>query len=316
MTFDLKKEYRGNFSWLYKRTIFLTVHGSNAFGTNLPDSDLDVKGICIPPKEIILGCGSNFKQTEQNDPDLAIYGLQRFMHLAVKCNPSIIELLYTEPKFHIIKTSLGQKLIDNRHLFLSKKAKHTFSGYAISQLKRMRTHRAWLLNPPKNRPQRADYGLEEGKKVSSSVQGAFNNLLERGATFDGAVMELLGKEKKYNTAVNHWKQYENWKKTRNPARAKLEAKFGYDVKHAMHLVRLMRMCREILTTGKANVFRPDAEELLAIRNGAWKYEELISWAEKQDEELNELYEDCNILPHHPDTKKLNNLCVELIEESL
>ncbi len=316
MTFDLKKEYKGNLPWLCDRTIFLTIHGSNAFGTNIPDSDLDVKGICIPPKEIILGFNNKFEQAEQNDPDLVIYSLQKFMYMAANCNPSLIEFLYPEPRFHIIKTGLGQKLINNRHLFLSKKAKHTFNGYAISQLKRMRTHRAWLLNPPKKQPQRADYGLEEGKKVSSSVQGAFDNLLKRGATFDGAVMVLLDKEKKYATAVNHWKQYENWKKTRNPARAKLEAKFGYDVKHAMHLVRLMRMCREILTTGKVIVFRPDAEELLAIRNGAWKYEELISWAEKQDEELNELYEDCNILPHQPDREKLNDLCIELVEELL
>jgi predicted nucleotidyltransferase len=314
--FDLKKEYKGNLSWLYNRTIFLTVVGSHSYGTNIEGSDVDVKGVCIPPKEIILGFDQNFEQSDQIDPDLVIYGLRKFMFLAANCNPNIIELLFTDPKFHLIKTEVGQKLLDHRDLFLSKRAKHTFSGYAISQLKRMRTHRAWLLDPPKKRPQRADFGLEEGKKVSSSVQGAFNSLLEKGASFDGEVMQLLDREKKYNTAVNHWKQYENWKNTRNPARATLEAKHGYDVKHAMHLIRLMRMCREIITTGKVEVLRSDAQELIAIRNGAWSYEQLINWAEIQDKELDELYKISDILPHQPDRKKLNKLCIELVEELL
>jgi len=45
----------------------------------------------------------------------------------------------------------------------------------------------------------------------------------------------------------------------------LEAKFGFDTKHAMHLIRLLRMAREILETGVVHVKRPDAEELSAIR---------------------------------------------------
>lgn len=314
--FDLKTEYKGNLPWLCDRTIFMTVVGSHAYGTNIEGSDVDVKGVCVPPKEIVLGFNQNFEQTEQNEPDLVIYGLQKFMNLAANCNPNIIEILYTDPKFHLIKTDVGQKLLDHRHLFLSRKAKFTFSGYAISQLKRMKTHRAWLLDPPKKRPQRADFGLEEGKKVSSSVQGAFNSLLEKGVSFDGKVMQLLDKEKKYSTAVNYWNQYQNWKKTRNPERAALEAEHGFDLKHATHLVRLMRMCREIITTGKVEVLRPDAQELIAIRNGAWSYEQLINWAEIQDKELDELYKSCDVLPYQPDRKKLNKLCIELIEELL
>jgi len=315
INFDLKKEYRGNVKWLFDRTIFACVHGSYCYRINTPESDVDVKGVCIPPKETILGFANNFEQAEQNEPDMVIYGFQKFMNLAAKCNPNIIEVIFVDPEFHLICTPIGKKLLENRHLFLSKRARWTFSGYAISQLKRMKTHRAWLLNPPKKRPERADFGLEDGQKVSSSIQGAFRSLIEKGAIVEGPVMELLDREKKYSTAVNHWKQYQNWKKTRNPKRAEMEQKSGYDLKNAVHLIRLLKMCREILTAGEVIVSRPDAEELLAIRNGAWTYEQVIGWAEKQDEEMSELYEKCTVLPHHPDQEKLNNLCVELIEES-
>ena len=52
-------------------------------------------------------------------------------------------------------------MVENKHLFLSKKAKFTFSGYANAQMKRINTHYRWLKNPPKAPPQRSDYGLPE-----------------------------------------------------------------------------------------------------------------------------------------------------------
>jgi hypothetical protein len=60
-------------------------------------------------------------------------------------------------------------------------------------------------------------------------------------------------------------------------------------KHAMHIVRLLRMAGEVLDTGVVNVKRADAQELLDIRSGKWKYEELLEWSEYQDNELDKLY---------------------------
>lgn len=63
-----------------------------------------------------------------------------------------------------------------------------------------------------------------------------------------------------------------------------------NTKHAMHLVRLMRMAQEILEQGKVIVRRPDAHELRRIRNGDFDYEWLLKWADETDARLNELYE--------------------------
>jgi hypothetical protein len=108
------------------------------------------------------------------------------------------------------------------------------------------------------------------------------------------------------THTNYWR----WKRERNAKRHELESNFGYDTKHAMHIVRLMRMGEEILTEGVVKVMRPDAQELLDIRNGKWTYEELLSWAEDKDDLVrNKLYK----TSHLP--KKVNlNLATKVLME--
>jgi len=77
----------------------------------------------------------------------------------------------------------------------------------------------------------------------------------------------------------------------------------------------MLMCEEILEHGKVIVKRPDREFLLSIRNGVWNFEKIIEWAEKQEQKLNELYKTSK-LPNTPNRVKIDNLCIELIEEFL
>jgi hypothetical protein len=58
------------------------------------------------------------------------------------------------------------------------------------------------------------------------------------------------------------------------------------------------------------VKRPDADELLAIRAGAWEYDKLIEWADEKVAAMDNFNAD-SPLPHSPDMDKLNELCVEL-----
>lgn len=313
----LRSVCSANTEWLMDRTIFLVKAGSQSYGTATPTSDLDVRGIAIPPKRIVLGMHETFEQAQKTgDPDIVIYDLRKFMALAANCNPNIIEILFTDEENMIKATPFSWSLRKNRNLFLTKKARHTFFGYALSQLKRIKTHRSWLLNPPKHKPSREEFGLSISHKgIGDADRGAYEKLLDEGHTFDDNVMEVLRKEKEYANALTGWKQYQNWVATRNVARADLEAKYGFDVKHGMHLVRLMRMGLEILREGKVKVRRPDAEELIAIRNGAWTYDQLIDWASLQEKLFEEAARD-STLPEEPNLRAINNLCVELIENSI
>lgn len=100
-----------------------------------------------------------------------------------------------------------------------------------------------------------------------------------GLNLPAEVRATLDAEKRYGTALKHWQAYETWKRNRNPARAALERAHGYDTKHAMHLIRLMRMGLEVLETGELHVRRPDAPDLTAIREGSLTYDGLIATAD-------------------------------------
>jgi predicted nucleotidyltransferase len=311
--------YRGALAWVPQCTIFLTQAGSHAYGLATPESDLDLRGVVIPPKEYFLGFAHHFAQAESRESDLVLYDIRKFFALAAACNPSILELLWTDAQDHLLVTPLGRRLLDHRSLFLSRRVRRTFSGYAVAQLKRIQTHRRWLLHPPPHKPTRADFGLPQTTLLSADILGAVEAVEREAAqglsTFPAQVMELYRQERAYRNALREWQQYEYWKRHRNPKRAELEAKAGYDAKHAMHLVRLMRSCREILTTGQVIVKRPDREELLAIREGAWGYEQLMEWSEHQEQALDAVVAQ-SPLPAVPDLTKLDALCLDMVEEAI
>lgn len=347
---DIITKQSPHLNWIDNGTVLLVRHGSFAYGTNIESSDIDVKGICIPTKEYFLGFTKKFEQAELKapNPDAVIYDIRKFFNLAADSNPSIIEVLHTDPSDHFVVTPIGQEIIDHKDDFLSKKAKFTFSGYAVSQLHRIKLHKKWLMSPATEPPTRASLGLPDQTIIpQDQLTAAFSevqkeldrfqfNFMEnldesskieiratmtemlaelkitsdqhwesaaRKVGLSDNFIEIMQKERQYANAKRNWDQYQNWKKTRNPARAELEAKYGYDSKCALHLVRLMRMGKEILTTGKVIVKRPDREELLSIRNGAWTYDQLLEFADKEEKLLNEAYLTCNILPKSPDREK-------------
>ena len=301
------------------KIILETRVGSHAYGTNTPESDEDFKGVAVPPLDSYLGFQNHFEQQEETKQttgrDRVIYNIRKFFDLATDCNPSIIEVLFCDPQDVVLSSLEGDYIRSIGKHFLSKKAKHTYSGYAIAQLKRIRTHRSWLINPPKQPPSRQDLGLPPMPEISKDEIGTINALLEQSSSYKELVpskwMETLEKEKQYKNLTEQWKQYNNWVNTRNSARAVLEAKYGYDTKHGSHLVRLLRTGMEVLQLGEIFVRRPDAAELLAIRNGAWSYDQLEAYTTLAEEKLNELYATSS-LPDKPDRQFLNDKCIEII----
>lgn len=78
-----------------------------------------------------------------------------------------------------------------------------------------------------------------------------------------------------------------------------------------HVVRLIRMGEEILTEGIVHVKRPDAKELLAIRNGDWSYEQLLAFAEGKDKLIRETLYKTSHLPKTVDQKLAAKVLMEV-----
>jgi len=131
-------------------TELLGYMGSIAHGTHIhkndPNSidDIDIMGACIADESVYFGL-KRFEQKEKKykEWDSVIYEIGKFFRLLLKQNPNVLGLLWLNHQNYIFKSEIGQLIIDNRTLFVSKQAYHSFSGYAHGQLHRM-THGACL----------------------------------------------------------------------------------------------------------------------------------------------------------------------------
>jgi len=369
---------------LRARTLLLGVAGSRAQGLSSPDSDVDLRGVALPPADDLLGMAPAFAQADDAaDMDVfadlltadeatvvsrtklegSVYALAKFCRLCADCNPNMLELLFCRDAELRLCSPLGDRLREHRDAFLSQKAAHTFTGYALSQLKRIQGHRHWLLNPPKAQPTRGQYGLPErtllprdhmlaadaavrkrldewspdwGPLPQSEIQRLEDrlagfmaevlvagespwHLAARSVGLDDNLIVAMDRERRYRAAQRNWEQFRTWQKKRNPARAALEAEHGYDTKHGAHLVRLLRMGREIVETGEVHVWRGgrDADELRAIRRGAWTYDELVSRAQAEGDALRAMVKDGRSpLPQKPDLQALNAMVVGMSRDGL
>jgi predicted nucleotidyltransferase len=105
--------------------------------------DKDIMSVCIPRMEYYFGadnCGWGKRGSVEkfmNEWDSVAYELRKFVGLLENSNPNVLSLLWLAPQYYIYRTPLGQRLIDMREIFVSKKMYHSFTGYAYGQLHRM-----------------------------------------------------------------------------------------------------------------------------------------------------------------------------------
>ena len=133
--------------------------GSQAYGVSIDDSDLDVYGFCIPPKDLVFphlageipGFGRQIQRFDQfqehhvKDPnkeveyDFTIYSIVKYFQLCMENNPNMIDSLFTPRNCVIHSTAVSELVRENRRMFLHKGAWHKFKGYAYAQMAKIRT---------------------------------------------------------------------------------------------------------------------------------------------------------------------------------
>ena len=307
------------------RIMFLTLGGSYAYGTNIETSDVDIRGCAMNSKSDLLGL-TDFEQVVNTQTDTTIYGFNKLVSLLLNCNPNTIELLGCKPEHYFYISDAGQSMIDNRKLFLSKRAANSFGGYATQQLRRLENALA------RDRMSQAD----SEEHIRKAMDRALKGFGDRYTVFDKGGIKLftdvsnrdeLDREvfcdihlEKYparefsimmNTLSNVIGNYEklnhrNHKKDDNHLN-----------KHAMHLIRLYMMCFDILEKGEINTYRAnDRDFLLSIRNGAFQKEdgtykpEFFDMVSEYEKRLSYAKEH-TALPANPDMKKVEEFVMDI-----
>lgn len=292
----------------YDILIFKCLAGSRLYGTATPESDTDYRGVFVPP---VLDLLNPFKeigiQVFHEEFDEQLYPVHKFFVMAEKANPNIIELFYAE---NMLSNPVWDLIRDNSDAFLSKRIKGTFLGYANQQLQRIDRHLKWVQNPP-TKPSRKEYGLPiDGKILNETQLGAIRHIPKEAfkeEIYDGVQAEIA-----YAKHKSDWNAYQKWLRERNPARAELERKIGYDAKHGMHLIRLYQQGLELAVTKRIEFPLKCAETLRAIRNCEVSLEELMQI--KNDNEVRFITAlDHSDLPDKPDRERLLDLYYHVLE---
>lgn len=154
------KDYKG-----FKiRIDLITTSGSHLYGNSTPESDYDYRGIFtistedknrlisyptrISDPKWMEELSNEYKLDLKDFSDIELFEITDFFKLSMDCNPNIMDILFTDDEATLYVSPEGQTLIANKELFLSKKIKHTFSGYAMAQLKRIKGHNKWIVKYP------------------------------------------------------------------------------------------------------------------------------------------------------------------------
>lgn len=299
--------------------ILLGIGGSHAYGTDKPDSDLDVRGISLNSKfEILLG--KDFEKVVDDSTDTTIYSFSRIIDLLYESNPNCIECLGLKPEHYLYLSSIGKELLDNKEMFLSKKVIPKFKGYANRQLyeaNQLSTH-------VMHQTELETHILKTLQHMQIDFVGKYTDFPKDGIKLyiDKAVQDGYDTEIFMDVNLTHyplrdycsmWNELQNTVKQYSKIGKRNSHALEHDKmgKHLSHLVRLNFMCLDILENGEFNTYRGNEHDLLMdIRNGKYITEdnqihaEFFDLVNELEKRLDYAAENTS-LPDLPDYKRIN-----------
>ena len=272
---------------------------------NNPDSidDKDIMGVYVAAHKHYLGFGRpEVKERFIGEWDAVSYEVRKFIGLLLKYNPNVLSMLWLPSRHMIHCNKAGNLLIENRDLFVTKQAYHSFNGYVYGQFKRM-TH----FNQEKH---------VEMARYEDNISAYGIDLDDLNATQDQRAIQVT----EVNGRLDLGSQIDALKSMRRmyysggymgDKRKELVKRVGYDAKNAAHLIRILRMGIEFLIEGEMHVERADSEQLLEIKRGEWSLDKVKA----ESERLSRLAEEAYLrstLPPSPDRDRAERLCIEIV----
>lgn len=315
--------------------MFLTLGGSHAYGTNIEGSDIDVRGVAANTMEELFGL-SNFEQAIDNATDTTVYGFKKYLGLIMNCNPNVIEMLGCRPQDYVQVSPGGQLLLDNKHLFLSRKAMYSFGGYAQAQLRRLQIAVARHRVSPEEKAdfilttcnssmnlKENEHGIPHGlfklktagfKENGDPVINVYVDDTQAFHVFETMGIPLAEMKGYLGELAGIVKSYDSLGRRNERAKDKSDKQLN---KHAMHLVRLYLMALDILEKGEINTYRDkDHDLLMSIRAGKYMLPdgtyapEFFDMVTEYDKRLQYAGKHTD-LPDHPERNQVEELAIEI-----
>lgn len=310
-----KPEYAGLFEKTPGPICLLGFGGSYAYGTNNENSDIDIRGVYANTKDEILGIKDDSEQFVDDNTDTVIYSMRKMVKLLISCNPNVIEILGLRDEDYLYLNDIGRLLLDNRELFISKRAAKTFGGYAKSQLNRLvnKSVRA-TLQLAQNEKRSIDKVLN-GVASRYSKYGSVSTYVRDDTVYfnvnmtDFPVTELSAFLNEINTVKNDYGRSERNEKA---------IEHGKPAKHMMHLIRLY-MTAISLMDGDLRTYRDGAEHdlLMSIRRGDYLESDMKTPTKAFTELMTDYEAKFNEavlkskLPDEPDLNAINDLMIKI-----
>lgn len=305
--------------------ILLGLGGSHAYGTSIPTSDLDIRGIALNRKEELL-TNNSFEQFVNEETDTTIYSFNKIVSLLTNCNPNTIEMLGLKPEHYLYLSPAGQELLDHKHLFLSKKAVHSFGGYANQQLYRLNQKAAHKLS----QSELETHILKTLEFMQTSFKDKYSSYPENNIKLyiDKAKQPGYDTEIFMNINLTHyplrdycsmWAELQNTVKSYAKVGKRNENALSHNkiAKHMMHLIRLYMMCLDILEKEQIITYRPEHSLLMDIRNGKYLKNdqpttEFFDMVHDYEKRLDYAKNNTS-LPDTPDYKAINDFMININE---
>lgn len=312
------------------KIILLGLGGSHAYGTNIETSDIDIRGVALNSKSDLIGM-SSFEQFVNEATDTTVYAFNKIIGLLLNTNPNTIEMLGLKPEQYIYLTPIGQELLDNKKMFLSKRCIYSFGGYANQQLRRLQNA---IARDTLTQTDKETHILNTINNMIFDIKSRYE-CFENGSInlyIDKAIQEDMDTEIFVDINLKHYplRDYKSiWSEMNNVVRD--YSKIGqrnskkdeiHLNKHCMHLIRLYMMCLDILEKEEINTYRDKEHDLLmSIRNGEFmnpngmmrqEFWDLLNEYEKRFEYAKEN----TSLNANPDYKRVEEFVISVNERAI
>jgi len=285
--------------------------GSVLYGTNTKDSDIDISGIFIQPKEYFFGLKSineldssivdkdKFDKNTKYASDIKLYELGKFIKLAMDNNPNILEQLFVNDENILDINSYGRLILNNSNIFPHKGLVSKFLGYAKSQKRKMIIKSDNVISFYRA----LDYLQHLNNK--DLLFDVIDNSLSF-INFDKYFYYVGDIELNKNIFIKDAIDIINKRISKIGNRESVILKHGYDTKFASHLIRLLHEGIELLDTGRIEYPLKFASPIIDIKNNKFNTNEIIQMSEHLEDNMKNK-EKTSYLPENANFNKIDIL---------